>query len=1001
MNSEAKEFMSRHIIKSLLLILMATGGIAKGQAVNVNNYTPLNTYVLHQPAAKAFRIAANGKSASIYVDPDDWKGVVRAANDLGDDVRKVTGTGSLIIQDKRFGRNAILVGTIGKSQIIDQLIAEKKIDVSTIKGKWESFLIQTVDDHLVIVGSDKRGTIFGIYDVSEKIGVSPWYWWADAPVKKSTMLYVKAGRYLQPSPKVKYRGIFINDESPSMTGWARANFGGVNSKMYVHMFELLLRLKANYLWPAMWGNTFNEDDPMSPVLADEYGIVMGTSHHEPMMRAQKEYTNRKKDIGAWDYITNAENLKKFWTDGLERNKNYENLITMGMRGDGDVAMGKGDDKENIQTLRNVVADQREIIRKVYGKDPGEVPQLWAIFTEVQRYYDAGLNVPSDVTLLFCDNNWGYIRRTGPAKEIKRKGGLGMYYHIDMNGGPWNDRWINTTTVAKLREQFNLAYQTGIDRIWIVNVGDLKPKELPIDFIMHYAWNPDAFPANKTWNYTLDWAGKIFGKQHAKEIADIISKYTQYNLWRKPEVEDPRIFSFVNYNEADREFKLWSDLAAKAEALEKKVPADAKDAYYELVLYPAKASAGVAEIYLDAGRNNLYAKQGRVSANDYAKQARDLFELDKQLSSRYNDSIAGGKWKNMMSDVHIGYKQWSMPRENSLPALTVVTPLAVPTLGVAVEGSVDAWPGAEKKAELPQFDALDKKRHYIDVFNRGTGVIQFTARADKPWIKLSVLNGSVGKEQRLYVDIDWKAAPEGSFEGNIEIAQGDTKIPLLVNTLKKPAPVTKRPYYGGYSGEFSIPAEKFSANIPGKDAKWIVLPDLGRARACMGIYPVTAPSATPDQAARLEYNIFLSQAGATKVCLGVLPTQDINPARGLRIAVSIDGGEPIIIDARKGYVDTFNEYTTANLSSSQVLKPLPPLWKDYALVSRRQPRRSEIFDNLRWLDIPIDVKKSGMHTLKVYMVDPELVLERIVVNPNDNYPSYFGAPPVEHKNYNLR
>ncbi|OKS85873.1 glycosyl hydrolase 115 family protein [Mucilaginibacter polytrichastri] len=984
------------MIKGFLLILLITGGIVKAQTLPVNEDAPWPSYMLHQAVAKSFRIAAAGKAAPIYVDPDDWKGVLRAADDLSDDVRKVTGTSSPVFKDKNFAGEAILVGTIGKSHIIDRLIAEKKIDISAIKDKWESYLIQTVDGQLVIAGSDKRGTIFGIYDVSEKIGVSPWYWWADAPVKKSTALYVKAGRYVQSSPKVKYRGIFINDESPSMSGWARAKFGGINSKMYVHMFELLLRLKANFLWPAMWGNAFNEDDPMSPVLADEYGIVMGTSHHEPMMRSQKEYTNRKNEIGPWDYTTNAENLKKFWYNGLERNKNFDNLITVGMRGDGDVAMGKGDDEANIKTLRKVIADQQDIIQKVYGKKTEKIPQAWAIFTEVQRYYDAGLTVPDDVTLLFCDNNWGYIRRTGPDKEKKRKGGLGLYYHIDMNGGPWNDRWINSTTIPKLHEQLNLAYQTGINTEWIINVGDLKPKELPIDFIMHYAWNPDAIPADKTWDYTVNWAGKIFGKEHAKEIADIISKYTKYNLWRKPEVQDPQIFSFVNYNEADREFKLWNDLAAKAEALEKKIPADAKDAYYELVLYPAKASAGVAQIYLDAGRNNLYAQQGRVSANDYAQQARDLFEIDKQLSNRYNDSIAGGKWKNMMSDVHLGYKQWSMPRENSLPPLVDVTPLAQPTLGVAVEGSTDAWPGAEKKAELPQFNALDKKRHYIDVFNRGTGAVEFTAKTNKPWIKLSMLNGSVEKEQRIYVDIDWQAAPAGNVEGNIEITQGDTKIPLLVNTLKKAAPVAKLPYYGGYAGEFSIPAEQFVANIPGKYAKWIVLPDLGRAEACMGIYPVTAPSTTPEKAPRLEYQIFLPNTGSAKVCLGVLPTQDVNPTRGLRIAVAIDGQAPQILDARKGFHDEFKEYTSASLAMSPGLKPLPPLGNNYALVSRRKPRRDEVFDNLRWLDVNLEVKTPGMHKLKIFMIDPEVVLENIIVNPNDKYPSYFGATPIKHK-----
>jgi hypothetical protein len=987
-------FIGSKVIPLVLASFFFVVGTVNSQTTDKNLPITHPTYIRHRATIKSFVIAAGGKTASIYVDPNDWKGVIRAAGDLGDDVKKVTGTASQVIQNNNFDKNSILVGTVGKSKIIDSLIAEKKIDVSAIKDKWESFLIQTVAGHLVIAGSDKRGTIFGVYDVSEKIGVSPWYWWADAPVKKSNSLYVKQGRYIQHSPKVKYRGIFINDESPSFSGWARQKFGGINSKVYVHMFELLLRLKANFLWPAMWGNAFNEDDPMSPVLADEYGIVMGTSHHEPMMRAQKEYTNRKTEVGPWDYVTNADNLKKFWTEGLERNKNYENLITVGMRGDGDVAMGKGDDEANIKTLRKVVADQQKIIGNVYGKSPSEIPQAWAIFTEVQRYYDAGLTVPDDVTLLFCDNNWGYIRRTGPGKEKNRKGGLGLYYHIDMNGGPWNDRWINTTTLPKLHDQLHLAYETGINREWIINVGDLKPKELPIDFIMHYAWDPDAIPASKTFDYTLNWAEGVFGKAHAKEIADIVSKYSKYNLWRKPEVQDPRIFSFVNYNEAEREFKLWSAVATKAEVLEKKMPPDAKDAYYELVLYPAKASAGVAEMYLDAGRNNLYARQGRISANDYAKQARDLFELDKRLSTRYNDTIAGGKWKNMMSDVHIGYRQWSMPRENTLPAINEITQLAMPTMAIAVEGNEQAWPGSDTKAELPAFNILNKQRYYIDVFNRGVGSFQFKAIANKPWIKLSKTTGTVEKELRVYVDIDWKAIPKGNNQGSVEIQESNTRIPISVTAIKKDLPETSQPYFGGW-GEFSIPAEKFSTNASGKFAKWVMLPDLGRSIACMGISPVTAPSATPETAPRLEYKIFLPDTGYTKVCLGILPTQDVSPKRGLSIAVSIDGQTPQILDARKGFHDEFKEYTPANLAMSPGLKPLPPLGKNYALVSRGKPRRDEVFDNLRWLDVTLAVKKAGMHKLKVFMIDPEVVLENIVVNPDDKYPSYFGAPPIEH------
>ena len=980
------------------LFLIAGILLIKSFSVNASNnvnYRIPSQYIQHEAPKSAFTIVANGKATSIYVDAADWKGVICAANNLGDDIRKVSGVASKVKESTTPEAGSIIVGTIGKSKLIDKLIADKKMNVSDIKGQWESFVIQTVDGNLIVAGTDKRGTIYGIYDISEKIGVSPWYFWADVPAKKSNELYVKAGRFVQDSPKVKYRGIFINDESPSFTGWCNAKFGGVNSKMYVNMFELLLRLKANFLWPAMWGNAFNEDDPMNPVLADEYGIVMGNSHHEPMMRAQKEYTKRKQEIGAWDFVTNSANLEEFWFEGLNRNKNYDNVITMGMRGDGDVAMGKGEDLENIKTLQNVVKSQRDIIRKVYNDDPANHPQLWAIFTEVQRYYDAGLTVPDDIILLFCDNNWGYIRRTLPLKEKNRIGGGGMYYHIDMNGGPWNDRWVNTTTIPKLREQFNLAYQSGINKLWVVNVGDLKPKEIPIDFIMHYAWNPEAVPADKTMDYSIDWATKTFGSEHAVEIADIVSKYPKYNLWRKAEAQVSNIFSIVNHNEGDRVIQLWRDVANKAEALKSKIAPEAQDAYYQLVLYPTKASAGVAEMYITADKNNLYAKQGRVSANDYAKRVRDLYDLDKQLSDYYNGPMADGKWKNMMSDIHIGYRMWSMPLSSTMPAVVDVTPLPTPAMGIAVEGSEQAWPASAEKAALPVFDGLNKKPYYIDVFNRGTGAFTFNAVANNSWIKLSATKGTVEKENRIMVDVDWKSLPVGKADGLIEIRQGDSLVQVQVSAVKAIIPVTTEPYFGSLTGEFSIPANKFNANVAGKKSKWLLLPDLGRDEACMGIFPVTAPSETPKTAPRLEYKMYLNQQDKTTFCIGILPTQDVNPERGLRIAVSIDNGEPQILDARKGLVDTFTEYTPTNLANSKVLKPLPPLNKEIALVGTGKLRRNEIFDNIRWLDVQLDVAAPGFHTLKVFMIDPELVLERIVVNPDNDHPSYFGAPSLQH------
>ncbi len=539
-------------------------------------------------------------SDTITYDPLDWKGVKMAVENLRHDL-------------KASANAPVVVATIGKSK----LAKKYKLQSKELQGKWEQYLIFTDKGKLVILGSDKRGTIYGIYELSRQIGVSPWYWMADAPIQKHEQLFAKSGVYTDGEPKVKYRGIFINDEWPSFGTWCKNQFGGINSKAYARIFELMLRLKANYFWPAMWDSRFNEDDPLSPQLADDMGIVMGTSHHEPMMRAHKEYVYRKDSIGAWDYATNKANLDRFFEEGLERNKAYDNLITIGMRGDGDVAMGNGNDEDNMKTLKDVVDGQREIIERVYKKPASEVPQLWAIFTEVQRYYDAGFTVPDDVTLLFCDNNWGYIRRTGPEKEQARKGGMGMYYHIDMNGGPWNDRWVNTTTAAKIREQLNLAYQTGIDRIWIINVGDLKPKEMPIDFIMHYAWNPDDYPADKIDQYMVDWARSIFGGEYAREIADIVTEYSKMNLERKPEVQRVGIYS-VETGEAQRMYDRWDELEKRTLSLSKKMPAEMQDAFYQLVEYPAVASAGVAKIYLAATLGDSITMQ-------------TLFERDKQMT----------------------------------------------------------------------------------------------------------------------------------------------------------------------------------------------------------------------------------------------------------------------------------------------------------------------------------------------------------------------------------
>ncbi|MBR6852654.1 MAG: glycosyl hydrolase 115 family protein [Prevotella sp.] len=804
--------------------------------------------------AQRFPIITNHKVASIIVDKNDWKGVIRAANDLGDDVRKVSGTAAPVVESAAATQKSgtIIAGTIGKSRAIDRLIKQKKIDVNKVRGQWESYLIDVVDGNLVIAGSDKRGTIYGIYEISQRIGVSPWYYMADAPVKHQDEVWYDGGRIVQPSPKVKYRGIFINDEWPSFGGWCTNKFGAVNSKAYAHIFELLLRLKANYFWPAMWATDFNEDDPESPRLADEMGIVMGTSHHEPMMRSHQEYLRRKEQVGPWDYASNKERVDQFFHEGMERNKAYDNLVTIGMRGDGDVAMGKGDDQENIKTLGKVIEGQRKIIKDIYGR-PDAVPQLWAIFTEVQRYYDAGFTVPDDVTLLFCDNNWGYIRRKGTAAERKRKGGLGLYYHIDMNGGPWNDRWVNTTTVPKLREQLNLAYQSGINRIWIINVGDLKPKEMPIDFIMHYAWNPDAIQPGDEQTWLEGFTRSIFGEEYAKETAEIIAKYSKLNLTRKPEVQVPGLF---NYEEMLHLNNQWQSLVVRCEAMKEQIPTPAQDAFYQLVYYPTVASAGVAMMY-------NAATMGDSIAIDH------LMAKDARLTEYYNKVMAGGKWDGMMRDNHIGYTMWSIPEKNRHPM----------TLGYKVANDLSA--------------------------------------------------------------------------------SHNTK-------------------------EYSISACDYTR----KDYGWTMLPDLGRGKGCMGANDVMKEWPINGSGPKLEYEIEL-EAG---VAIGILPTQDVLPARGLRIGVQIDDQPVQIIDARQGLHDEFQEYTQKNLAQSKVLKPLPQHnnlllsgWED----GRKQLRRDEVFDNIRWLEVPLNVS-PGRHSLKLIMIDPEVVVEQIVVNPDNKRYSYFGA-----------
>jgi len=949
------------------LAIVPTNGLALGQPRIVENI----------PGEGSFPLVRAGEAANVHVDAKDWPGVARAANDLRADVARVTGiTPALVRDEQALGANVVIVGTIGKSRLVDRLIQEKKIEVADIAGKWEATVIQVVpqplpgvERALVIAGSDKRGTIFGIYDLSEQIGVSPWYWWADVPVRRHDALFVKAGRHMQGPPAVQYRGIFLNDEYPALGGWANEKFGGFNHRFYTNVFELILRLKGNFLWPAMWNNSFATDDPLNAKLADEYGIVMSTSHHEPMMRAWKEWERAGNRKGSWDYSKNAEKLREFWKEGITRTKDYEKVITLAMRGDGDEPMSETD---SIALLEKIVADQRQMIAQVINTNLSAVPQVWALYKEVQGYYEKGMRVPDDVTLLWCDDNWGNLRRLPTAEERKRGGGAGVYYHFDYVGGPRNYKWLNVTPITKIWEQMNLAYHHDANRIWIVNVGDLKPMEVPIEFFLTMAWDPAAWPKERMAGYLRLWAEREFGPEYAADIADIISKYTKYNARRKPELLEPDTFSLVNYREADRVIADWKAITDRAEAISAKLPAEARDAFFQLVLHPTKACYIVNDLYVTVAKNRLYAKQGRASANDLASQARALFKEDADLSDYYNQKLAGGKWNHMMDQTHIGYTYWQQPPSNSMPAVTeIVIPIAA-ALGVAIEGSTSAWPGGPGEPVLPGFDAFNQPRRYIDVFNKGRAPFEFSASTSAPWIVLSAAQGSVDKEQRLWVSVDWSKAPKRSAAGTVRI-RGVGSNPVVVKVKAfNPEQPTRESLQGFVEadGYVSMEAEHYTKKTDAGPVQWEKIPDYGRTLSSMTIFPVNANSVTPPgDSPCLEYQMYLFGTGKVEVEAIIAPTLNFVPRRGLRFAVSFDDAAPQMITAvPKGYVAGDGNRD----------------WED------------SVKDGVRKLKTTHSLAKPGYHTLKVWMVDPAVVLEKLVVNLGGVRPSYLGPPETCHR-----
>ncbi|MGW0840218.1 glycosyl hydrolase 115 family protein [Streptomyces sp. NPDC002787] len=984
--------------------------------------------------------------APVVVSPEDHPGVVRVAGDLRDDIERVTG----VRPGGAMASEVVLVGTIGRSPLIDGLIAAGKLDVGGVRGRWETSLQMVVERPMpgverafVVAGSDPRGTIFGVYDVSYGIGVSPWHWWDDVPPVHRDAVFVRAGRFSQGTPVVKYRGIFINDENPALGTWAPAYFGpgkapghpgGFNADFWAKVFEVLLRLKGNYVWPAVWGRAFAEDDAENHARAKEYGIVMGTSHEAPMMRGIEEWNRHAVPAvrdsagnvvtpgrdpyggtGEWSYRRNAEAIRAYWRDGIKRmvEQDFEGVVTLGMRGNGDTSLPDGD---GIELMQEIIATQRRIIEDVTGRPASETPQVWTLYKEVQRYWDRGLRAPDDVTVVLTDDNWGNIRKHPDPGAPVRRGGYGLYYHFDYVGVGRNYKWVDTANLANLWEQLHEADAYGNHGLWVANVGDLKGNELPTEFFLNYAWNPGRWRLERLEEWERGFARQNFGAGAASDVAEVLSEYGQLQARRKPELLNRRITLdetkdptkderaivyddqetpfYFGHRELERVTEEWRALAKRAERVGRRLPAGTRDAWFELVGYAVLATANLYGLREAEFKNLLYAGQGRAATNGRASAAEAGLERDFALADRFNSEVAGGKWRGFQTQPHIGYGDverygpnagWQQPEKNNVALPDEIFPkvrrIEVPEaaeLGVAVDGCEDSgewWPGggaSGAEAVLPVFSPYQTRpQQYVEIFNRGRTPFSYRIESSVPWLVVERSRGRVEEQVRVAVRVDWGRVPAGGAEASLTVSGAGASVTVKA-VAEKPSARQSRGLKGFVEagGYVAIDAEHHARAVGSSDGRvrWRRIERIGRTGAGVTPWPVTAARQTPGGAGpRLEYEVsVLSAVDEVTVWAYVSPRNPALATGGLRYAVSFDSGTPQLVD--------INAVTGA----------------DDGLMNKQWARNTS--DNVNVTATRHAIAGPGVHRLKFWMVDPTVVLQRLVIDTGGLTPTYLG--PLE-------
>jgi hypothetical protein len=853
-------------------------------------------WVRDQYEAGDFTLARGPQLAPVCVAPADFECVRLAAGLFSDDVERVTGRRPPVVAAAEPpAGSAVLIGTLGRSPLIDRLVAAGRLDATRIRGQWESFLITAVDGSLVIVGSDRRGTAYGVFELSRAIGVSPWYWWADVPSRHRDNLFVAAGTRRFGPPSVPYRGIFINDEDWGLQPWAAKTFepevGNFGPKTYAKICELLLRLKANTLWPAMHevSTPFNAN-PENRVVANRYGIVMGSSHCEPLLRNNVgEWPHDNQ--AAYNFLTNPEGVTHYWEERLQTNGRYENLYTIGMRGIHDGPMqGPRGDAQIIATLEKIFGVQRGLIAKYVNPDLAQVPQIFCPYKELLAYFLKDLQVPPDVTVVFPDDNFGYIRYfPTPAQIAARPGGFGVYYHISYLGAPLSYVWLNTTPPPLIWEEMSKAYAHGMQKFWMLNVGDLKPGEIGIDFFMQMAWDVKRWNRENLPEYLQAFAAEQFGPAPAPEIAAIMQEYYRLGYQRKPEHlqwnvgrEAPRqsAFSYADgANEGAERLGRYQRLAARARELEASLPASERDAYYELIEYPVVGAAAANQRLIASEMAAADVRQQRPGAGDWVGEFDAGSAVLTAAADRFNQTVAGGKWRGIMEDDPL------------LPSR------------------------AYRNAQLQ----LAPEVRQIAPTDRGEARAVIAAAVPPPR----------------------SALPAGEGTGGTFAESG---------------------------GVVSILAEHYSRKTDRPGAAWQVIPGLGRTGDAVAVLPADAPSVDPAVAVTappvLQYDLSLVHAGAMTIHFNLIPTQPITYGTGLRFAVAVDDAAPQVV--------TINAGVGPEVGTSRA-------WQENVLNNTTATAIQQVFGT------------PGAHTLKIFMIDAGVLLEKIVIDAGGLRPSYLGPP----------